>query len=76
MKKLKNKVFFIIFSLLTVFTFIVITTSTTKTYIERRNSISERLTKIPRTFEDIYRHVPSRPEQNDDSRRVFLDSKI
>ena len=76
MKKLKNKVFFIIFSLLTVFTFIVITTSTTKTYIERRNSISERLTKIPRTFEDISRHIPSRPEQNDDSRRIFLDSQI
>ncbi|MBE6157349.1 MAG: HAMP domain-containing histidine kinase [Firmicutes bacterium] len=76
MKKLKNKVFWVIFSLLTVFTFIIFTTSITRTYIERRNSISERLTKIPRTFEDISRHIPSRPEQNDDSRRIFLDSKI
>ena len=83
MKKLKNKVFFIIFSLLTIFTLIIFVT-TTRSYIERRNSISDMLTKIPRTFNDFDRKkenkepnfTPSRRVPNEDPRRIYLDFTI
>lgn len=61
MKKLKIKVFFVIFSLLTVFTFAIFAVGTAKDYVERRNSISEVLTRIPRTFENLNRM--DRPEE-------------
>ena len=80
MKKLKNKVFWVIFSLLTAFTFIIFITSTTRTYVERKNTISDMLLKIPRTFERITEStdgtfLPTR-KTNEDSRRIFLDFKI
>lgn len=81
MKKLKNKVFWVIFSLLTVFTLIMFVTSTTRTYIEKKNSISDMLTKIPRTFNDMDKRdrnnefEPTRKEPQD-SRRIYLDSTI
>ena len=69
MKKLKNKVFLVIFLLLTIFTLLLFVTSTTRLYIEEKNSIAEMLVRINKIIneEDL---------SNDDSRRIFLDSKI
>ena len=79
MKKLKNKVFFIIFTLLTVFTLIIFIGSTTKEYMERKNSISEILTKVPKPFQNIDRSdnefIP-RDNQDNDQRRIYLDFTI
>ena len=80
MKKLKNKVFWIIFTLLTTFTFIIFATATTITYMERKKSISDLLTKIPITFDKKNNNepgfVPSRKTEEQDSRRIYLDFKI
>ena len=84
MKKLKIKVFLVIFLLLTSFTFIVFLTSTTRTYMERKNSVSDMLTKVPTTFDignkknenNDLSFAPSIPRQNQDFRRIYLDSTI
>ena len=82
MKKLKVKVFSVIFSLLTIFTLIIFIGSTTKDYMEKKNSISEILTRIPKTFENLDRRnrpgnfEPSRSIQDNDSRRIYLDFTI
>ena len=77
MKKLKIKVFSIIFSLLTIFTLIVIVGFTTKNYMERKNTISDMLTRIPKTFESIDRDErPSDFGPRNDTRRMFLDFNI
>ena len=81
MKKLKIKVFLIIFSLLTVFTFVIFSTSMARTYVERKNTISDMLTKIPRTFDYDRRDDLKNPnfvsrEENNDSRRIYLDFTI
>ena len=82
MKKLKVKVFFVIFSLLTVFTLIVFVGGTSKNYMERKNSISDILTRIPKTFENLDRRnrpgnfAPSRNIPDNDSRRIYLDFTI
>ena len=79
MKKLKVKVFSIIFILLTIFTLIVVGGTTAKTYIEKKNTISDILTKVPKTFDRRDRLVdflPSRNNENNDSRRIYLDFTI
>ena len=78
MKKLKSKVFWVIFSLLTSFTLIVFVTSTTRAYMERKNSISDMLTKIPRNNRDDNEpnFGPNRKEINEDFKRIYLDSTI
>ena len=84
MKKLKIKVFLVIFLLLTSFTFIVFFTSTVKTYVERKNSVADMLTKIPMTFDVGNRKTegnepgfsPSIRVQEQDPRRIYLDSTI
>ena len=82
MKKLKTKVFFVIFSLLTVFTLIIFVGGTVKDYIERKNSISEILLRIPQTFENLdgrnkpNNFDPARNIPNNDSRRIYLDFTI
>ena len=82
MKKLKNKVFWVIFSLLTLFTFVIFISTTTKTYFERKNTISDMLTRIPKTFENLDRRnrpnnfEPSRNIPDNDSRRIYLDFTI
>ena len=82
MKKLKVKVFFVIFSLLTIFTLIVFVGGTAKDYMERKSSISDILTRIPKTFENLDRRnrpddfVPSRNVPDYDSRRIYLDFTI
>ncbi|MBR4231235.1 MAG: HAMP domain-containing histidine kinase [Bacilli bacterium] len=79
MKKLKNKVFWIIFLLLTGFNGIVVTTSVVRTYMERKNSISDMITKIPRNFDrkledNDLEFNPRNP--NDDGRKIYLDFTI
>ena len=82
MKKLKTKVFFIIFSLLTLFTFIIFITTTTSSYFERKNNISDMLTKIPRTFEAKDKDkknpdfIPNIKSFKDEPRKIFLDFTI
>ena len=73
MKKLKNKVFWVIFLLLTSFTFVIFITSTTRGYMEKKNSIMDKLLKMPKTFE--FNKEPFR-RPIEDSRRIFLDSTI
>lgn len=80
MKKLRDKVFIVIFSLLTIFTLIIIVSSTIKDYIERRNTISDILTRFADPFENLNRREkqnnfnPTRNEE--DSRRIYLDFTI
>ena len=82
MKKLRIKVFFVIFSLLTIFTLIIFISTTFKTYIERKNTITDILTRIPKTFETLDRRdrpndFPMNKEREDyDSRRIYLDFTI
>lgn len=83
MKKLKNKVFWIIFSLLTAFTFLIFSTSVARTYIEKKNTVSDMLIKIPRTFDNFEKRKDSEPDftpekrnPNQDSRRIYLDFTI
>ena len=84
MQKLKNKVFWVIFSLLTAFTFIVFITSTTRSYMERKNTIMDMLTKVPRVSNEPSKidedtgmeFVPTRKNPGEDSRRIFLDFTI
>ena len=82
MKKLKLKVFFVIFSLLTIFSFIVISTSTARFYLERRNSISQKLIKISKSFEDFDNDGEKdkfdieQLEKYQNSRRIYLDFTI
>ena len=73
MKKLKIKVFSIIFSLLTIFTLIVFVGSTTRNYIERKNSIVDVLVRVPKnSLNDSKRN---RQESND-PKRVYLDFSL
>ena len=74
MKKLRNKVFIVIFSLLTAFTFIIFFTTSTKSYINKKNSIRDVLTKVPRTFERSNFGPMIIPNQ--DTRNIYLDFTI
>ena len=77
MKKLKIKVFWVIFSLLTTFTFIIFTTSTIRTYIDRQKNISDMLTKIPIQFDNKKPEFnPSKNVPKNEERRIFLDFNI
>ena len=84
MKKLKNKVFWVIFSILTAFTFVIFITTTTKSYIERKNSITDILIKVPRAFNSSDRKReenepdfnPSKVVPNENNRRIYLDFTI
>ena len=82
MKKLKNKVFLVIFLLLTGFTSIVFFTTITKNYIERKNTISDMLTKIPLSSLGLDRRNDNEEQTfvkripNQDSRKIYLDFTI
>ena len=79
MKKLKIKVFGIIFSLLTIFTLIIISSSTIGAYIERKNTISNILTKMPRTIDNVEvkdennKQDFSQEKADQNPRRIYLD---
>lgn len=72
MKKLRNKVFWVIFSILTLVTLVVFITSTIRSYISERNSVVDRLTKVP-VFNDRKIDLP---REQEDPRRIYLDSII
>ena len=79
MKKLKNKVFWLIFSMLSAFTFFIFVATSTRTYIERKNTISDILLKVQRNVINDHRNnnineFPKEPNQN--SRRIYLDFTI
>ena len=81
MKKLKIKVFFVIFSLLTIFTLIIFAGSSIRDYMEKRRSVSDVLTRIPKTYDNNEERKnnnfsPSGNIPNNDSRRIFLDFTI
>ena len=83
MKKLKTKVFWVIFSLLTIFTIIIITTSIVRNYMERKKTIGDIITKMPRTldFEKINNNKEqnidiSRKDPNQGPKRIYLDFTI
>ena len=78
MKKLKNKVFWLIFAILTTFTFVVIVTATISSYVERLNSVSEFLTKSQRPFgpTDRDNFDPSKKNPDQDQRRIYMDFTI
>lgn len=84
MKKLKIKVFLVIYLILTTVTLVIFIASTTSSYVEKRNSITDALTKIPRTFDFMDRSnepkeqnfIPPKRIPNQDSRKIFLDFTI
>ena len=79
MKKLRNKVFFTIFSILTSVIIIILITTTTKDYFERKDSISKILSNISRTPNGLNNKEPNFPPNNNpgqDVRKIYLDFTI
>ena len=76
MKKLRNKVFLVVFSLLTLFTVIITTTSTTRDYIEKSNSIREILTNASRMRKNDTKKPNFPNNREEDIRRIYLDFTI
>ena len=76
MKKLRNKVFVVIFSLLTLFTFFIFITSITRSYLERFNTIKNTLTSKPMTFDPRNKDMDPGNEDYQEQRRIFLDFDI
>ncbi len=78
MKKLRNKVFFIIFSILTIFISFIIIGGIIKNYYEKKNSIFEILTTIPsnldRNSNEEFSSNEKLPNQN--IRKIYLDFSI
>ena len=82
MKKLKNKVFWVIFILLTTFTLIVFSASTIQTYMERKRAISDRLSNIPKES-NIKKNKEMEPDfapqkngEEEGPRRIYMDFTI
>lgn len=76
MKKLRNKVFIVIFSLLTLFTFFIFITSITRSYIERFNTIKNILNSKPMTFDSHDKNIDPGDEELQEQRRIYLDFDI
>ena len=79
MKKLRNKVFFVIFTLLTIFTALIFITNTVRTYIEKKDTITDILTKVPKmvpTFDKREEFSPNFSSPQTDERRIYLDFTI
>ena len=82
MKKLMIKVFLVIFILFSTFTLILFTASVVRGYLERKKSINEILTKLPKSYDikainncEFNDELNSKgPAQFD--RKIFLDSTI
>lgn len=74
MKKLKIKIFSIIFSLLTLFTLLIFITITTGNYMDKKNSISGILNKFSRNIE--LKLLPGKIEISREVRKVYLDFNI
>ena len=82
MKKLKVKVFSVIFLLLTIFTFMIFAASTIKEYIGTQNSIEDTLHRIINLSDNSKNRnrpsniPPSKNDQENNSRRIFLDFTV
>ena len=80
MKKLKIKVFSVIFSLLTIFSFIIIVSNLTSNYISRQNSISRALNDISRPINKEKPNENNNPRNTmipkDEPRKIYLDFTI
>ena len=81
MKKLRNKVFFTIFSILTVFTLVVIVTAISKNYMEKKNSITGILLGSSKKLDVFDKNktgekVPNREIPNKDIKRIYLDFNV
>ena len=76
MKKLRNKVFIVIFSLLTLFTFFIFITSITRSYLERFNTIKNTLTSKPMTYDSRDKDMDPGDPEFQEQRRIFLDFDI
>ena len=81
MKKLKIKVFSVIFIILTAFTIGILIVATAKSYYEEKNSITDVLTNISRMNKRIdnieeRRDFPPDRNSNQSVRRIFLDFTI
>ena len=84
MKKLRNKVFIVIFTLLTLFTTIIFITSVSRLYMSKKNTITNTLTKLSETYEtfDILienTSTLSSPKillPSNTSRKIYLDFTI
>ena len=74
MKKLKIKIFSIIFSLLTLFTLLIFITITTGNYMDKKNSIYGILNKFSRNIE--LKLLPGKIEISREVRKVYLDFNI
>ena len=79
MKKLRIKVFSIIFILLTVFTLGIMIASNAKTYFEKDKAISDFLQNVSRRNNKI-KHKPELPPEREDEdknvRQVYLDFTV
>lgn len=87
MKKLKIKVFSTIFLILTMFVLVIMVTSISKTYIEKKNTISNILNNITRNLEtaEINKNnpnenktgfAPNSLKNNQDIRKIYLDFNV
>ena len=82
MKKLMIKVFLVIFILFSTFTLILCTASVVRGYLERKKSINEILTRLPKSFDfkainngELNDEINSKGP-NEFDRKIFLDSTI
>ena len=79
MKRLKTKVFWVIFSLLTAFTLVVFISSITTNYISEKNSISKALSSFSRTpnrRDDDARISSVQLPPTQEPRKIYLDFTI
>ena len=86
MKKLKNKVFIVIYSLLTLFTLIIIVSGITSSYLEKKNSVSRVLTNFTRPPTAIrekdnkkdsdIKLPPTKIDPKEEERKIYLDFTI
>ena len=82
MKKLMIKVFLVIFILFSTFTLILCTASVVRGYLERKKSINEVLTRLPKSFNfktinngELNDEINSKGP-NEFDRKIFLDTTI
>ena len=80
MKKLRNKVFITIFLILTIFTLIIIATTITRDYMDKKNSITNILRSSDRNLKPIDRNKDNKIAPNiipgEDIRKIYLDFTI
>ncbi len=79
MKKLRNKVFFTIFTIMTLFVLIITTTMIVRNYVEKKESITEILTnaaRMPNKNKDKIDFPSNEKINGQDTRRIYLDFMI